>query len=114
MWLEEKLWGSGGSYLMGLAEIGSSVEAINAELLDIEFLDVHTRMMGKNPRELFRRHEWDFFEPKYVDFPSCDIFHVQVGGGATTGVASAVNNNSSRQMRKKLAACRDNSLKFEV
>lgn len=32
---------------MGHAEIGSAVEAINADLLDIEFLDVHASMMGK-------------------------------------------------------------------
>lgn len=111
--LEEKFWGTGGSYLMGHAEIGSAVEAINADLLDIEFIDVHASMMGKNPRELFQRHEWDFTEPRYVDFPSRGIFHVQVGGGATTGVVSAVNNNSSRWMRAKLAAYRDNPLKFE-
>lgn len=111
--LEEKFWGTGGSYLMGHAEIGNSLEAINADLLDIEFLDVHASMMGKNPRELFQRHEWDFTEPKYVDFPSRGIFHVQVGGGATTGVVSAVNNNSSSWMRAKLAAYRNNPVKFE-
>ncbi|WP_434662703.1 hypothetical protein ACMYSL_10625 [Klebsiella sp. MISC125] len=111
--LEAKFWGTGGSYLMGHAEIGSSMEAINADLLDIEFLDVHASMMGKNPRELFKRHEWDFTEPKYVDFPSRGIFHVQVGGGATTGVVSAVNNNSSSWMRAKLAAYRNNPVKLK-
>lgn len=111
--LEEKFWGTGGSYLMGHAEIGSSMDAINADLLDIEFLDVHASMMGKTPRELFQRHEWDFTEPKYVDFPSRGIFHVQVGGGATTGVVSAVNNNSSSWMRAKLAAYRNNPVKLK-
>jgi hypothetical protein len=110
--LEETFWGTGGSYLMGHAEIGSAVEAINAKLLNIEFLDVHASMMGSTPRELFSRHEWDLSEPKYVDFPSRGIFHVQVGGGATTGVVSAVNRNSSRWMRAKLKAYRDNPVKF--
>ncbi|ENH0814742.1 hypothetical protein ABV228_004595, partial [Escherichia coli] len=61
----------------------------------------------------FKRHEWDFTEPKYVDFPSRGIFHVQVGGGATTGVVSAVNNNSSSWMRAKLAAYRNNPVKLK-
>jgi hypothetical protein len=47
-----------------------------------------------------------------VDFPSRGIFHVQVGGGATTGVVSAVNNNSS-WMRAKLAAYRNNPVKLK-
>jgi hypothetical protein len=46
-----------------------------------------------------------------VDFPSRGIFHVQVGGGATTGVA--VNNNSSSWMRAKLAAYRNNPVKLK-
>ena len=97
---------------MGHAEIGNSVEAINANLLNIEFLDVHTSMMGRNPQELFSRHDWDLSEPKYADFPSRGIFHVQVGGGATTGVVSAVNRNSSSWMRAKLKAYRNNPVKF--
>ncbi|MFZ8729549.1 hypothetical protein ACO1ZG_22995 [Enterobacter kobei] len=43
----------------------------------------------------------------------CRIFHVQVGGGATTGVVSAVNNNSSSWMRAKLAAYRNNPVKLK-
>jgi hypothetical protein len=111
--LEEEFWGTGGSYLMGHPEIGSSVEAINRRLLDIPFLDVHAKMMGHTPRELFSRHAWDFTTPKYLDFPSRGIFHVQVGGGATTGVVSAVNRNSSRWMRARLKAYRDNPVKFK-
>ena len=110
--LEEQFWGTGGSYLMGHPEIGSSIEAIHPRLLSIEFLDVHASMMGHNPKELFSRHEWDFTTPKYLDFPSRGIFHVQVGGGATTGVVSAVNHNSSRWMRAKLVAYRNNPVKF--
>ena len=98
---------------MGHPEIGSSVEAINRRLLDIPFLDVHAKMMGHTPRELFSRHAWDFTTPKYLDFPSRGIFHVQVGGGATTGVVSAVNRNSSRWMRARLKAYRDNPVKFK-
>lgn len=111
--LEEEFWGTGGSYLMGHAEIGRSVDAINERLLNIEFLDVHAPMMAHNPRELFSRHEWDFTTPKYLDFPSRGIFHVQVGGGATTGVVSAVNHNSSSWMRAKLKAYRNNPVKFK-
>lgn len=110
--LEEQFWGTGGSYLMGHPEIGNSVAAINADLLNIEFLDAHAGMMGHNAQELFSRHQWDFTEPKYIDFPSRGIFHVQVGGGATTGVVSAVNRNSSRWMRAKLKAYRDQPVKF--
>ncbi|NGD62023.1 hypothetical protein G5630_27310 [Klebsiella quasipneumoniae] len=43
----------------------------------------------------------------------CRIFHVQVGGGATTGVVSTVNNNSSSWMRAKLAAYRNNPVKLK-
>lgn len=110
--LEEQFWGTGGSYLMGHAEIGNTLEAINPKLLNIEFLDVHASMMGRTPRELFSRHEWDFTTAKYQDFPSSGIFHVQVGGGATTGVVSAVNRNSSRWMREKLLSYRANPVKF--
>ncbi|WP_318378596.1 hypothetical protein [Enterobacter sp.] len=111
--LEEQFWGTGGSYLMGHPEIGHSVEAINDRLLNIEFLDVHAKMMGHTPRELFNRHAWDMSEPKYRDFPLRGIFHVQVGGGATTGVVSAVNRNSSSWMRSRLKAYRDNPVKFK-
>lgn len=111
--LDEQFWGTGGSYLMGHPEIGSAVDAINTKLLDIEFLDVHVGMMGCNPRDLFSRQSWDLSTAKYHDFPSRGIFHVQVGGGATTGVVSAVNRNSSRWMREKLKAYRDNPVKFE-
>ena len=97
---------------MGHAEIGNTLEAINPKLLNIEFLDVHASMMGRTPRELFSRHEWDFTTAKYQDFPSRGIFHVQVGGGATTGVVSAVNRNSSRWMREKLLSYRANPVKF--
>lgn len=110
--LEAQFWGTGGSYLMGHPEIGSSVKAINPDLLNIAFLDAHVSMMGRNVQELFSRHEWDFSAPKYQDFPSRGIFHVQVGGGATTGVVSAVNRNSSRWMREKLKAYRDAPVKF--
>ncbi|EOA5554373.1 hypothetical protein WAZ86_22645 (plasmid) [Escherichia coli] len=48
-----------------------------------------------------------------MDFPSRGIFHVQVGGGATTGVVSTVNNNSSSWMRAKLAAYRNNPVKLK-
>lgn len=109
---EEQFWGTGGSYLMGHAEIGTTLEAINPKLLNIEFLDVHASMMGRTPRELFSRHEWDFSGAKYQDFPSRGIFHVQVGGGATTGVVSAVNRNSSRWMREKLQSYRKSPVKF--
>ena len=111
--LEEQFWGTGGSYLMGHPEIGSAVDAINTKLLDIEFLDVHVGMMGRNPRDLFSRQSWDLSTAKYHDFPSRGIFHVQVRGGATTGVVSAVNRNSSRWMREKLKTYRDNPVKFE-
>jgi len=111
--LDTEFWGTGGSYLMGHPEIGDDIEAINENLLNIEFLDVHTSMMGHNPRELFSRHPWDFSQAKYVDFPSRGIFHVQVGGGATTGVVSAVNRNSSSWMRAKLKAYRTKPVKFD-
>jgi hypothetical protein len=108
-----EFWGTGGSYLMGHAEIGNSVDTINETLLNIEFPSVHAGMMGHNPRELFNRHTWDMTTPKYLDFPSRGIFHVQVGGGATTGVVSAVNLDSSKWMRGKLKAYRDNPVKFK-
>ncbi|MEL4012861.1 hypothetical protein [Dryocola clanedunensis] len=112
--LEDQFWGTGGSYLMGHAEIGSDINAINKKLMEIEFPSAFADMMGHNSGELFSRHEWDFTTPKYLDFPSRGIFHVQVGGGATTGVVSAVNQNSSSWMRTKLKAYRDNPVKFDT
>ncbi|MEO3989430.1 hypothetical protein [Pseudocitrobacter cyperus] len=111
--LDQQFWGTGGSYLMGHPEIGDDITAINSRLLNTEFLDVHAKMMGRNAKELFERHPCDFSAPKYYDFPSRGIFHVQVGGGATTGVVSGVNRDSSRWMRAKLKAYRDNPVRFK-
>jgi len=111
--MEAQFWGTGGSYLMGHPEIGDSVEAINEKLLNLNFLDVHAAMMGHTARELFNRHAFDVSQPKYQDFPARGIFHVQVGGGATTGVVSAVNNNSSSWMRPRLKAYRQHPVAFE-
>lgn len=111
--LNEQFWGTGGSYMMGHPEIGSSVAAINPRLMAVEFLDAHATMMGPDALALFSRHRWDFSTPKYFDFPSRGIFHVQVGGGATTGVVSGVNRDSSRWMRAKLKAYRDNPVIFK-
>jgi hypothetical protein len=105
-------WGSGGSYLMGHAEIGTSVEAINGRLLALPFDAAYVATMSNNTRELFSRHSWDLSAPKYLDFPSRGIFHVHLGGGATTGVISGVGDTSS-WMRNKLKAYRDNPVKFE-
>ncbi|MBB1202495.1 hypothetical protein EGM70_19630 [Enterobacteriaceae bacterium 89] len=96
-------WGTGGSYILGHAEIGSDPEAINEKLLDMSFNPSFAGMMGATPRELFSRHQWDMTRPRYVDFPSMGIFHVQLGGGATTGVVSAVGDTSS-WVRNKLKA----------
>lgn len=93
---------------MGHAEIGTTLEAINPKLLNIEFRDVHASMIGCTPRELFSRHGRDFSGAKYQDFPSRGIFPVQVGGG----VVSAVNRNSSRWMREKLQSYRKSPVKF--
>lgn len=97
---------------MGHAKISNSLGTINTDLLDIELLDIHASIMGKKPQEIYQRHERDFMDPKYVDFSSRGIFHLQVGGGENTGVVSAVNNNSN-WMRAKLAAYSDNPIKFE-
>ena len=72
----------------------------------------YASMMGNDTRELFSRHSWDLSTPKYLDFPSRGIFHVHLGGGATTGVISGVGDASS-WMRNKLKAYRDNPVKFE-
>lgn len=105
-------WGSGGSYLMGHSEIGTSADAIHERLLALKFDAAYASMMGNDTRELFSRHSWDLSTPKYLDFPSRGIFHVHLGGGATTGVISGVGDASS-WMRNKLKAYRDNPVKFE-
>ncbi|MBW7984038.1 hypothetical protein [Enterobacillus tribolii] len=108
---DEQHWGSGGSYILGHAEIGSSVDAINDTLLDLAFSPAFVDMMGNDTRELFSRHTWDLTEPKYMDFPARGIFHVQLGGGATTGVVSAVGDTSN-WVRNRLNVYRNNPVPF--
>lgn len=107
----EQNWGSGGSYILGHPEIADNLSAIHPTLLNMAFNPAFAGMMGNTPRELFGRHQWDLTAPRYVDFPSMGIFHVQLGGGATTGVVSAVGD-SSNWVRNKLRAYRDAPVAF--
>ncbi|MFJ2994574.1 hypothetical protein [Pandoraea sp. NPDC087047] len=109
---DEQHWGSGGSYLLGHPEIGSAVDAIHPHLLSVEFNPVYEPTMGSNARELFSRHAWNLSAPKYLDFPRRGIFSVLLGGGATTGVVSAVGDPSN-WVRTRLAAYRENPVTFE-
>ncbi len=105
-------WGSGGSYILGHPEVGSDVNAINPKLLDMAFNPSFEDMMTGSPRALFGRTTWDITEPRYVDFPAMGIFHVQLGGGATTGVVSAVGDTSG-WVRNKLKAYRNTPVAFK-
>lgn len=109
--IDEQHWGSGGSYLMGHPEIGTSVNAINTQLLDIKFIPAFVDTLGRNVRELFSRHPWNLSQPGYLDFPARGIFHVQLGGGATTGVVSAVGDPGN-WVRTRLHTYRNHPVMF--
>ncbi|MCP1292183.1 hypothetical protein NK214_18535 [Chromobacterium sp. S0633] len=107
---EKQHWGSGGSYLMGHPEIGADANKIHDTLLAVKFT-AHPEM-GEDAKALFSRHKWDLSKPKYLDFPTYGIFHVQLGGGMTTGVVSTIGDPSD-WMRKRLHDYRDKPVMFE-
>lgn len=107
---EKQHWGSGGSYLMGHPEIGADANKIHDTLLAVKFT-AHPEM-GEDAKALFSRHKWDLSKPKYLDFPTYGIFHVQLGGGMTTGVVSTIGDPSD-WMRKRLHDYRDMPVMFE-
>lgn len=83
-------WGTGGTYLFGDENIGSSNANINPAVLSIPLNGALTRG-AKTSGEVFDRAEpWDVSGPKYVDFPTRGIFTVLLGGGATTGIVQTI------------------------
>ena len=83
-------WGTGGTYLFGDENIGSSITNINPAVLTIQLNGTLTRG-AESVQELFDRAEpWDVSGPTYVDFPTRGIFTVLLGGGQTTGIVTSV------------------------
>ncbi|PTB39234.1 uncharacterized protein TrAFT101_007977 [Trichoderma asperellum] len=84
-------WGTGGSYLLGDADINSDYHNINPTVLLLELNP--TLIKAKTAAEVWQRGEpFDLSQPAYLDFPLRGIFAVLLGGGSTTGVISTVGN----------------------
>lgn len=97
MGFNAQFWGTGGTYLFGDANIGSSLSNIHPIALALDFPGAgdHKKNMGENVAELLSRRSWDMSVSHYNDFHTRGIFHVQLGGGTTTGIVTDVGNKSN-------------------
>ncbi|UNI15799.1 hypothetical protein JDV02_002299 [Purpureocillium takamizusanense] len=85
-------WGTGGSYLLGDAAIGSNINNINPKILDFEF-PVPYPFMGKTIRDIFvRGSPFDWTPAALNGLAIKGIFCVLLGGGSTTGIVSSIGN----------------------
>ncbi|KAK0628941.1 hypothetical protein B0T17DRAFT_489854 [Bombardia bombarda] len=85
--LETEHWGTGGTYVFGDANVGSSVGNIHPSVLAIK----PTGTTHATVREIFEAAEpFDLTQPTYYDFLQRGIFSVLLGGGATTGIIDGV------------------------
>ena len=101
-------WGTGGSYILG--DSGLNFDNINSKILAIKFGNAY---MGETVEEMFRRGEpFDWTKPAYLDFPSCGIFAVLLGGGQTTGIVSSIGN-AGPWVVEKLNKYMDNPVPFD-
>lgn len=86
-------WGTGGSCLLGDPAIGSNYENVHPTILALQFPETFQQDMGATVKDMFIRSEpFDISNPLYGDFPLRGIFTVLLGGGATTGIVSAIGN----------------------
>ncbi|POZ60701.1 hypothetical protein [Chromobacterium alticapitis] len=101
-------WGTGGSYIFGHPEIGSSASHIHPVVLNFRF----PAAIGPYSivSELFER-PFDLAPPKYGDFALRGIFAVQLGGGSTTGLGDI--GDASPWARDKSAVYIENPVRFE-
>ncbi|KAN0079542.1 hypothetical protein V8E54_004756 [Elaphomyces granulatus] len=104
-------WGTGGSYMLGDADINSDYHNVNHKILAIKFLKEFSDM-GKTAEEMFKRSEpFDLTTPAYGDFPLRGIFSVLLGGGSTTGIVSSIGNPEP-WVRNKLNAYMKKPIRF--
>ncbi|KAG6815401.1 hypothetical protein H0H87_002219 [Tephrocybe sp. NHM501043] len=88
--LDPQHWGTGGSYILGDAQLSSNVQNINRTILGLDFFGL-VWTYG-TPEDMFKRVAFDWSKPAYRDFPLRGIFAVLFGGGSTTGIASNIGN----------------------
>ncbi|MFM0174189.1 hypothetical protein [Paraburkholderia sediminicola] len=106
-------WGTGGSCLLGDPAIGSNYENVHPTILALQFPEAFQQYMGATAEDMFIRSEpFDISNPLYGDFPLRGIFTVLLGGGATTGIVSAIGNPEP-WARQKLNAYMDNPITFD-
>ncbi|KAJ6440502.1 carbohydrate binding domain-containingprotein [Purpureocillium lavendulum] len=105
-------WGTGGSYMLGDAGIGSDYHNVNPIILDFKF-PVSFPYMGTTIEDVFKRGEpFDWTSAGYADFPLRGIFAVLLGGGSTTGIVSSIGNPDSF-VRDKLHAYMEDPIKLD-
>lgn len=104
-------WGTGGSYLLGDADINSDYHNINPTVLSLKLNA--SLIKAKTAAEVWQRGEpFDLSQPAYLDFPLRGIFAVLLGGGSTTGVISTVGN-AGPWVINRLSAYADNPISFD-
>lgn len=104
-------WGTGGSYILGDAGIGSNYHNIHPSILNLKFTLPY---MGEDGRRIFIRAEpFDLAEPAVKDLLLCGIFTVLVGGPFTIGIIVASFGNRGSWVRKKLKAYGENPIRFD-
>ncbi|KAM0522578.1 hypothetical protein ACHAPE_002170 [Trichoderma viride] len=104
-------WGTGGSYLLGDADINSDYHNINSKVLSLKLNA--TLIKAGTAAEVWQRGEpFDLSQPAYQDFPLRGIFTVLLGGGSTTGVISTVGN-AGPWVTDRLKAYADDPIKFD-
>ncbi|NHB98399.1 hypothetical protein [Photorhabdus stackebrandtii] len=104
-------WGTSANYLLGDAELGSDIDAINSIILNFDFPPQMAAKVGVTPRDLYDCAPFDLTQPAYLDFALRGIFAVLLGGGSTTGIVSTIGNSDS-WVRDKLNAYRDDPVTF--
>jgi len=106
-------WGTGGSCLLGDPAIGSDYRNVHPTILALTFPAVFQQSMGVTAKDMFLRSEpFDISNPMYGDFPLRGIFTVLLGGGATTGIVSAIGNPEA-WARDKLNAYMNSPVSFD-
>ncbi|WP_168795021.1 hypothetical protein [Paraburkholderia aromaticivorans] len=106
-------WGTGGSCLLGDPAIGSNYDNVHPVILALQFPEAFKQNMGATVEDMFIRSEpFDISNPLYGDFPLRGIFSVLLGGGATTGIVSAIGNPEP-WARQKLKAYMDEPITFD-
>lgn len=86
-------WGTQANWLFGDADFAGNINKMNKTVREFKFPAQMAAQGGATPEDLFKRAEpFDLSLPAYTDFPLRGIFSIQLGGGSTTGIISAVGN----------------------